>query len=806
MTNHWNDIANADVILIMGSNAAENHPIGFKYVTAAQDKGATLISVDPRYTRTSSKADVYARVRPGSDIAFLGGMIKYILDNEKWHDDYVKSHTNATVLIHPDFKLPGDNDGVFSGLDVANRVYDKSTWKYQTDGDGIPIRDLTLQDPNCVFQLLKRHYSRYTVDVVSKITGTDPADLETVYQHYASTGAPDRVGTMMYAMGWTQHTYGTQVIRTGAMIQLLLGNIGRAGGGVNALRGESNVQGSTDHCILFHILPGYLEPPKAFDTTLQAHLDRKLASYATPDPMSASWWINYDKYFVSLLKSWYMDNATEENEFGYQWLPKLDGTYSWLAMFEAMNQGSIKGFLAWGQNPVVGGANANLVQQALGKLDWLVAVNLWNLETPNFWQRPGTNPADIGTEVFLLPCSASFEKEGSITNSGRWAQWRWKAVEPLGESKPDSWILNHLMIRLRKLYEEEGGPNADAITKLYWDYGDDEIDAHFVAKEINGWYTKDVFDADGNLVGQKGDLVANFTKLTADGSTTSANWLYSGSYTEAGNMMARRDDTDYHPANIGLYSNWSWCWPVNRRIIYNRASCDTTGQPYDPARFVVRYTGGAWEGDVPDGGWPPDARYAFIMKPDGLAHIFGTGLADGPFPEHYEPWESPVAVTGNPLGHSQKFNPVYWRPTDAEEVLFTVGERAEYPIVGTTYRVSEHWQSGAMTRNLKWLAELQPDMFVEMSEELANDLSIDNGETVKVKSQRGELEAVAIVTKRMKPFQIEGQSVHVVGLPWHWGFQGLVTGGSANILTPAVGDANTAIPETKAFLCKIEKI
>jgi formate dehydrogenase major subunit len=805
MTNHWNDIGNSDVILIMGSNAAENHPIGFKYVTAAMEKGATLISVDPRFTRTSSKADIYAQVRPGSDIAFLGGLVKYILDNNLWHDDYVKNHTNATFLINPDFQGPADLDGVFSGLDRDNRVYDKTTWSYQTDAEGIPLKDVTLQDPNCVFQLLKTHYQRYTPELVSETTGADLETLEKVYEVYASTGAPDRVGTMMYAMGWTQHTYGTQVIRTGALTQLLLGNIGRAGGGVNALRGESNVQGSTDHCILFHILPGYLKPPIASDITLEDHLQR--ATPTTNDPKSANWWQNYPKYFVSLLKSWYMDNATAENEFGYQWLPKLDGNYSWLALFEAMTRGDIKGFIAWGQNPVVGGANANLVRNALENLDWLVAVNLWNLETPNFWQRPGTNPAEISTEVFLLPCAASFEKEGSITNSGRWAQWRWKAVEPLGDSMPDAWISNELMKRVRALYEAEGGPNADAITKLYWDYGDGEVDTHFVAKEINGWFTDDVYDGDGNLVGRKGDLVPSFGALRADGTTCSANWLYSGSYTEAGNQMARRDDRDYHPAGIGLYSKWSWCWPVNRRIIYNRASCDASGQPYDPDRYVVWWKGGdaAWDtangADVPDGGWPPGDKHAFIMKADGHGHIFGPGLQDGPFPEHYEPWESVIA---NPFS-DQQHNPVFFMP-EGDMQIFTAGERAEFPIIGTTYRVSEHWQSGAMTRNLPWLAEMQPEMFVEMSEELASELGIANADRVKVRSQRGEVDAVAMVTKRFKPYNVGGETVHVVGLPWHWGYKGLKTGSSANLLTPSVGDANTAIPETKAFLCKVERV
>jgi formate dehydrogenase major subunit len=798
MTNHWNDIGNSDVILIMGSNAAENHPIGFKYVTEAMEKGATLISVDPRYTRTSARADIYAQVRPGADIAFLGGLVKYVLDNNLYHEDYVVNHTNASFLIHPDFGGPADLDGVFSGLDAEARAYDKTTWAYQTDADGIPLKDPTLQDPQCVFQHLKKQYERYTPELAADTSGTDQATLIKVYEAYGSTGAPDRVGTMMYAMGWTQHTYGTQVIRTGALLQLLLGNIGRAGGGVNALRGESNVQGSTDHCILFHILPGYLKPPIASDITLEDHLKR--ATPTTSDPKSANWWQNYPKYYVSLLKSWYMDNATEENEFGYQWIPKLDGNYSWLNLFDAMSAGKMKGFIAWGQNPVVGGANANLVRDSLEKLDWLVAVNLWDLETPNFWNRPGTNPADISTEVFLLPCAASFEKEGSITNSGRWAQWRWKAVEPLGDSMPDAWITNQLMLRIRALYEAEGGPNADAVTKLYWDYGEGEVDTHFVAKEINGWFTDDVYDDDGNLVGRKGDLVPSFGVLRADGKTCSANWLYSGSYTEAGNQMARRDNKDYHPAGIGLFSNWSWCWPVNRRIIYNRASCDTSGQPYDPDRFVVRWTGEKWEGDVPDGGWPPDARYAFIMKSDGHGHIFGPGLQDGPFPEHYEPWES---VVDNPFS-GQQHNPVYFQPKD-QVAIFTAGERAEYPIIGTTYRVSEHWQSGAMTRNLPWLAEMQPDMFVEMSEELAAKRDITNGDKVFVRSNRGEVEAVAIVTKRFKPYQVQGETIDVVGLPWHWGYKGLKTGSSANLLTPSVGDPNTAIPETKAFLCRIDK-
>ncbi len=796
MTNHWIDIKNADVILIMGSNAAENHPISFRWVEKAIENGATLISVDPRFTRTSSRAHIYAPLRSGTDIAFLGGMIKYILDNNLYHEEYVAEHTNAPFLINPDF---GFDDGLFVGYNSEKRSYDKSNWTYQNDANGIPMEDKTLQDPNSVFQLLKKHYSRYDIATVSNITGT-PADLlEQIYETYASSGAPDRVATIMYAMGWTQHTYGTQIIRTAAMLQLLLGNIGRAGGGVNALRGESNVQGSTDHCLLFHILPGYLGTPAAQHETLAQYIEAKTPK--SNDEMSANWWQHYDKYMVSLLKAWYGNNATAENDFGYDWLPKNVGNHSWLSLFHDMDAGGIKGFFAWGQNPAVGGAHANMVLDGLGKLDWMVAVNIWELETAQFWKRPGVNPAGIDTEVFLLPAALSFEKEGSITNSGRWAQWRWKAQEPLGESKPDSWILNELMIRLQALYEQEGGPNAEAITKLDWNYDSTgtEVDVHKVAREINGFYTRDILDEDGNVIAKKGELVKNFTKLKADGSTTSANWLYSGSYNEDGNMMARRDNTDYHPAGIGLYAKWGWAWPVNRRIIYNRASCDNDGNPFDPARFSIRWNGKKWEGDVPDGGWAPGTKHAFIMKPEGHARLFGAGRADGPFPEHYEPWESPV---GNLMSGIQ-INPAF-KIFDATKD--TRGTAEEFPIVGTTYRLSEHWQSGAMTRNNPWLNEFQPGLFIEMSEELAGEKGIANGDKVAVKSARGEVKGVAMVTKRFKPFQINGQTVHQIGLPWHWGFAGLSQGDSANVLTPPVGDANTMIPETKAFLCNVEKV
>jgi len=825
MTNHWCDIQNSDCIIIVGSNAAENHPISFKWVTkAVEENGATLINIDPRFTRSSSKAHIFAHLRSGTDIAFFGGMIKWVLDDMEEHLDdpnyynktYLVNYTNAAFLIDPDFKTAAENDGKFSGFmpgdDPNFGSYDKSTWKWQTDEDGVPLKDPTLQDPNCVFQLLKRQYERYDADTVCSTTGTDKETYLQICETYARlTGPVGKSGTIMYAMGTTQHTVGTQNIRSYAMLQLLLGNIGVAGGGINALRGESNVQGSTDHCLLWHILPGYLKPPLATDTTLQDHLSRVTAGFATSDPKSASWWLNYPKYYVSLLKSWYGDNATEHNDFGYRWLAKLDpsANYSHIALFEAMAQGDIKGLICWGQNPAVAGPNAFAERQALRNLDWLVSVDLWETETCAFWQEPGVDPADIQTEVFVLPAAASYEKEGSIVNSGRWSQWRWKAVDPPGEAKPDLEIINELMLKVIDLYEAEGGPNDDAVTKLRWKgwydepvgkYGASDL-TDLVSREINGFAESDILNDDGTVKYKKGQLIATFGHLLDDGSTSSSNWLYTQSYNETdGNRQKWRDNTDYHPAGIGLYSKWAWCWPVNRRIIYNRASVDLDGNPWDEEDFVVRWTGDGWEGDVPDGGWPPmneeGTRYPFIMKPEGFAHIFGPGRADGPFPEHYEPLESPIS---NPFSSTQN-NPAIkvWRPEET-------GTPDEYPIVCTTYRVTEHWQAGQMTRNLPWLVELMPQMFVEMSEELAEEKGISTGELVTVESKRGRIQAVAIVTKRFKPFQLSGQTVHQIGLPWHWGFQGLCVGDSANDLSPYVGDANTMIPEYKAFLVKVTK-
>jgi formate dehydrogenase major subunit len=822
MTNHWADIQNSDCIIIVGSNAAENHPISFKWVTKAiEENGATLISIDPRFTRSSSKAHIYGKLRSGTDIAFFGGMIRWVLNDIEanpgnYNLTYLTEYTNAPFLIDPEFRTAAELDGKFSGFrdDDGDGFgsYDKSTWKWQTDEDRIPLKDKTLQDPNCVFQLLKKQYERYDPDTVCGTTGTDKETFLQICETYAGLSGPvGKSGTIMYAMGTTQHTHGTQNIRSYAILQLLLGNIGVAGGGINALRGESNVQGSTDHCLLFHILPGYLRPPIATDTTLQDHLDRVTAGFATSDPKSASWWLNYPKYYVSLLKSWYGDKAAAENDFGYGWLPKLNPgqNYSHIALFEAMAEGTVKGLFCWGQNPAVGGPNAFAERRALHNLDWLVVADLWETETCDFWQEPGVDPATVDTEVFLLPAACSYEKEGSIVNSGRWSQWRWKALDPPGDARADLEIVRDLMLKLIELYEAEGGPVGDAITSLRWKgwydspqgkYGAADL-ADLVSREINGFSEADLLNEDGSVWYRHGELLESFGHLQADGTTSSSNWLYTQSYNRRdGNRQKWRDNTDYHPAGIGLYTNWSWCWPVNRRIIYNRASVDLDGNPWDEQDFVIRWTGDSWEGDVPDGGWPPvsmeGTRYPFIMKPEGFARVFGPGRVDGPFPEHYEPLESPVI---NPLSGTQN-NPtiVLWRPDE-------VADPRDFPIVCTTYRVTEHWQAGQMTRNLPWLVELMPQMFVEISEELAEELGVANAELVTVESIRGEIQATAIVTKRFKPFQLNGKTIHQIGLPWHWGFQGLCVGDSANKLSPHVGDANTMIPEFKAFLVRVKK-
>ena len=826
MTNHWNDIQHADAILIMGSNPAENHPISFKWVNEARTKrGAKLIVVDPRFTRSAATADIYARLRPGTDIAFLGAVINYAIEKNRIHEEYVKNYTDAAYIVNPAFQGATDLDGLFSGLTGAK--YDKATWAYVTDENGIPKQDLTLQDPLCVYQLLKKHYSRYTIKKVSEITGCDAADLEAVCETYTATCKPELSGTIMYAMGTTQHTYGSQNVRAFAVLQLLLGNIGNAGGGINALRGESNVQGSTDHGALFHILTGYLKYPKANQPTLAVYNEQNTPK--NKDPKSLNWWGNTPKYMASLMKAWWRD---ADLETAYSYLPKIDDgkNYSYLPIYSAMANGEIKGMFVWGMNPAVGAPSSKMIRKAIAQLDWMVAVDLWETETSAFWQKEaGVNPADIKTEVFLLPAASSMEKEGSISNSGRWCQWRYKAIDPVGHAEDDLWIINQIVNRTKALYAKEGGAFPDPIANLTWNYGKVGLDGKIhppspreVAKEINGYFIaeKEIEDkAKGEIKKFKpGDIVPSFAMLQDDGSTVCGCWVYAGSIDDKGeNKMMKRDPAD--PTGLGMFPNWSWSWPVNRRIVYNRASVNVEGKPFSREKPVLWWSPlkKAWLGDIPDGNGDPDAILPFIMVPHGRGMLFAAGMSDGPFPEHYEPLES---VVKNTLSSSQ-VSPVItrWDEKAKEETcnpilaagciaaLYGSEEAKEFPTICSTYRVSEHWQTGQMTRWIPWLNELVPNQFVEMSEEFAREHGITFGDKVKLTSVRNVegITAYAMITKRLKPFRIQGKDIHMVGITWHFGYKGLATGGNANDLTPFIGDPNTMIPEYKAFLVKVEK-
>ncbi len=810
MTNHYCDLKNADVILIMGSNAAEHHPIAFKWILRAKEKGATIIHVDPRYTRTSARCDFHVPLRSGTDIAFLGGMISYIIENKKYFKDYVLNYTNASFIVGEDYFF---KDGLFSGYDAKKRKYDKATWVLEKDGKGIPKRDMSLTNPRSVFQMMRKHYSRYTLDKVSSITGVSKENLLKVYEIYASTGVPDKAGTECYALGWTHHTTGSQNIRTMSIIQLLLGNMGIAGGGINALRGEPNVQGSTDHCILYGNLPGYLKMLSASLDTMEKYLHKYTPE--SKDPQSANYYSNYPKFFVSFLKSLWEDKATKENEFGYSWLPKMeDGKhYSTMHMFDAMYAGKVKGFFCIGADPAVSTPNSNKVRKALQNLDWLVGENIFNNETYEFWRGPGVDPTKNKTECFLLPAAATMEKEGSQSNSGRWVQWKYKAAEAPGDALPVGEIEIKILAAVKKLYEKEGGPNAEAIVNLKWDYldGKGHFDVMKVAKRINGVFLEDTVIEDKakktKTEFKKGQLVPGFGNLQADGKTACGNWCISGSYTADGiNKMASRGKED--PTGLGLFPNWSFAWPVNRRILYNRASCDVNGKPYNSKRKLLEWTGDKWVGDVPDGPWPPQAdkekgKYPFIMKQDGVGALFGPGMVDGPFPEHYEPLEGPL--TKNPLS-GQLMNPAAEIFKSDMDKVANASEK--FPYVCTTYSCTEHWCTGALTRWQAWLLEMQPELYVEIGDQLAKAKGIKNGERIKVSSIRGEAPCIAMVTKRFKPFMVEGKEIHQVGMPFNYGWLFPKDSGSdsTNMLTPTVGDANTFCPEYKAFMVNVEKL
>jgi formate dehydrogenase major subunit len=799
MTNHWIDLKNADAFLIMGSNAAEHHPISFKWVLHAKERGAVVIHVDPKFSRTSARSNFHVPLRSGTDIAFLGGMIKYILDNEKYFRDYVVAYTNASFLVNKDF---GFKDGLFTGFDAKARRYDTKTWSFQLDADGVPKRDESLQDPNCVLQLMKKHYARYTLDKVSDITGVSRENLLKVYASYSATGTGTKAGTVMYALGWTQHSVGVQNIRSACMIQLLLGNIGIAGGGVNALRGEPNVQGSTDHALLYHIVPGYMATPMADWQTLADY--HKANTPASKDAKSANWWQNKPKYMVSLLKGWFGDKATADNDFCYGLLPRLEAgvDYSYMYLFDRMYHDQIRGGFIFGLNPMNTLANTHKARAAMDHLDWVVTSELHHTETTDNWRRPGVDPKTIKTEYFLLPSAHRIEKEGTISNSGRWTLWHHKAIEPAGEAKNFGFMLIGLANKLRDRYLMEGGALPEAVT---WQDWPKTYDAEEWTKRINGFFLADTKVGDKQY--KKGQLVPTFGVLKDDGTTSSLCWIYTGSFTEEEGNKTKRRDPKQTPmqAKIGLYPNWSWCWPVNRRIIYNRASVDPTGRPWNPEKPLIAWENGKWAGDVPDGPWPPLAneggKYPFIMQTHGFGALFGPGRVDGPFPEHYEPVETPV--TSHPFS-SQLSNPLYKFVSGDLDKLAKPGDPA-YPVVLTTYSLTEHWCGGGETRNVPCLLEAEPQLYVEMSEELAKERGIQNGDGVIVESIRGRVEAIAMVTVRIRPFTVQGRTVHLVGMPFCFGWTTPECGDSTNRLTPSVADPNTTIYELKACLVDVKK-
>lgn len=803
MTNSWTDIKNADVIWIMGGNAAEAHPCGFKWVTEAKaERGAKLMVVDPRFNRSASVADHYAPIRPGSDIAFLSGVVNYLLTNDKIHHEYVRHYTNAAYIVGDDFDF---DEGLFSGYDEDKRSYDRSSWEYEIGPDGFAVRDMTLSNPRCVFQLMKEHFSRYTPEMVERVSGTPKDKFLKVAEWVASTANGERAMTIMYALGWTQHSSGAQNIRTAAMIQLLCGNIGIPGGGVNALRGHSNVQGITDVGTLTAAIPGYLALPTDKEPTLEAHFAKR--TFKPLQPNQTSYWQNYPKFYVSFLKSYFGAKATKENNFGFDWLPKVDVAYDALRMFDVMHQGKTTGLLCQGFNPLMSIAYSGKTVAALSKLKFLVSMDPIETDTVRFWENHGefndVDTASIQTEVFMLPVTSFVEEEGSYTNSSRCIMWKWPAADPYFESRKDIEILSDLFVRIRKLYDAEGGTATEPLMAIDWSYENPlEPSAVELLKELNGKAITDVTDAEGNVIRRAGEQLAGFGEMRDDGSTDGAMWIYTGVYGPKGNFAQRRDNSD--PSGLGVFGDWGFSWPANRRIQYNRASSDPQGKPWSEAKKYIYWDGNRWTGpDVPDyvPTIPPEqAAGPFIMNAEGVSRLWVRGLmADGPFPAHYEPFESPVknpvfpAIRGNPA--ARVFN------NDME--IF--GDPSEFSIVATTYRLTEHFHF--WTKNVHTNAVLQPEAIVEMSEQLAKEKGIAMGQLVRIWSNRGEVKAKAVVTKRLIPLQVDGKTVHTIGLPLHFGFIGETKKASPiNSLTPPVGDANSHTPEFKAFLVDIEPV
>ncbi len=843
-TNFQEDLQNSDCILIMGSNMAEAHPVGFRFVVKAREKGAKVIHVDPHFSRTSASATSYVPIRAGSDIAFLGGMINQVLTQERWFKDYVLPYTNATTIITDGYIDAEDNGGLFSGYDPETQTYkmDEANWHYasepgppttnvdphiggesrsNTEGqlkNGKPTTDPTLQNPNCVLNILRRHYARYTPEMVAEVCGcTKEQFMETAEQMMANSGR-ERTSSIVYAVGWTHHTTGVQIIRTAAILQLLLGNIGRPGGGIMAMRGHASIQGSTDIPTLYNMLPGYIPQP----TVSGAH--DSLDTYLEQQKVDHGYWSNFPKFMVSLLKAWFGEAATKENDWGFSWIPRMTENHSHLPTMIKMAEGKVKGFFLIGENPAVGTPNSRLNREALSKLDWLVVRDWFLIESAVFWNEgpDHPNPQSIKTEVFFLPAANGTEKPGSLTNTQRLLQWHEKAVDPPDDCRSDLSFIWNLGKRLKELYADSGQARDNGIRALTWDYAldhpeilpdgsrgrlTDEPAAEKVLKEINGWTVADK------------KLLSGFAELKDDGSTASGCWIYSGVFPEEGYNRANERKADPNAAGIHVNPHWAWAWPDNRRLLYNRASADPEGNPWSERKKYTYWDAvqGKWTGpDVPDfeETKPPSYRGAqnapgmeiidgdtpFILKPDGKGWLFAPGgLKDGPLPTHYEPLESPV---DNAL-YAQRANP----SVQYDEVPMNPIEpmNPDYPIVLTTYRVTEHYLSGPMSRFDSWLNELQPAMFVELSPQLARERGIEHGDWVLIASPRSTIEARAMVTPRVVPLQMGDKTVHQIGLPIHFGYAGEVTGSNANELAAMMTDPNVSMHESKAFSCQIMK-
>lgn len=801
------DLANADAILIVGSSMAEAHPVGFRWVVKARERGALVIHVDPRFTRTSSMADVWVPLRAGSDIVFFGGLINYVLTHDRVFREYVVSYTNAAVLVREDFKGPEELAGFFSGWDPDRGAYDTTTWQYDLDEQGRPRRDPTLQHPRSIFQQLIKHFARYTPEMVEGVCGIPREQFLDLADRYTACSGPERTAAICYAVGLTQHSVGVQIVRSAAILQLLLGNMGRPGGGILALRGHASIQGSTDIPTLFDLLPGYLPMP-AFGPA-GGSLDAYVAAHRT----RTGWWANTDKYIVSLLKAWYGDVATPANAFGFDWLPRISGDHSHQGYWLDMADGHMDGLFVMGQNPAVGAPNAALERRALAKLKWLVVRDMVDIETATFWKDSpevasgALKPEDIATEVFFFPAAGHAEKDGCFTNTQRLLQWHEKAVDPPDDCRSDGWFIYHLGRRLKAKAAADAQPWNDGLRALTWEYPvegpHDEPHVETVLAEINGWRTADRTPVSG------------FADLAADGSTACGCWIYSGVFPGPGENRARGRDAR------GPYGQgWGWAWPADRRILYNRASARPDGRPWSDTKKLVWWdeATGEWTGlDTPDFARkkppsytpPPDATgdagvpgdAPFIMHADGLGWLWvPTGLKDGPLPAHYEPFESPLANAVYP----RQTNPAADR-RERPDNPWAESPDPNFPLVLTTYRLTEHHTGGGMSRTLSHLAELQPALFCEISPELARESGIANGDRVRIVTARARIDARALVTSRIRPITAGGRTIHQVALPFHFGHLGLVTGDVANDLIAMSEEPNVRIMESKALLCRLER-